>query len=284
MKKGIFCFIICLLMVLTAVVPISATTCSNEISYHQIKTDIQYREAEKIFNELQVKLDKVTTKQEALVLIKDVLVELHNHGLLPKAMSVRQAQRLITLLFLKNILVQSSQKSNGNDTGNSNCLVIGFAANTFFRPYPVILMDIPLIEYLVFNGTLSPYLDWLFSFYILRILSPLKLGPYAYVGERYKNFINGYLTDDISPATGLVWTLGMNGIKKWNGSFYGSLSTKYEKIVDGNNSYESWKPVGIRGFGGISFSNFISFAADRIPLFFIGFAREVNFTYNPPWT
>jgi hypothetical protein len=244
-----------------------------------------YVEAEKIFNELKLKLDKVTTKQEALVLINEAIVDLNKYGLLPKGMSVRQAQRLVTVCFLKSELLQPTQKSNLNNTGNINCLVVGIATETYFRPYPSLVMDIPIIEYLVFDSNFSKYFNFLAWFYAIRVFTPVKFGPYAYVGNRYKAFEDGNLTDKIYSSSGFVWTIGANGIKKWNGSFYGGLYTKYMKAVYENNSYEIWDAVGIRCFVGINFFNCISFASsNEFPSFYIGFAREINFTYNPPWT
>lgn len=285
MKKGSFCVLVCMLMFASSAVPFSASLSVKEHSQSQLTTSLHYSEVEKISNELRVKLDKVTTKQEALVLFKETIIELHNQGLLPKGMSIQQAQRLVTMGFLKNELLYPSQKSNGNDTGNTNCLVVGFATKTYFRPYPSIIMDIPIIQYLVFDSNLSKYVHFLAWFYAFRVFSPVKFGPYAYVGSRFKGFENGNITDRVYSASGFVWTFGSNGIKKWIGSFYGGLYTKYGETTYDNHSYEFWDPVGIRGFVGINFFNYFSFASSNdFPSFYIGFAREVNFTYSPPWT
>jgi hypothetical protein len=285
MKKTLVGIFLCLLMTTSTVLPISGSILAKESSQPLIKGNIQYAETEKIFNDLKVKLDTVTTKQEALMLFKETIIELHNQGLLPKGTSIQRAQRLITMNYLKNELLHPSQKSIGNDTGNTNCLVFGFATKTYFRPYPSIIMDIPIIEYLVFDSNLSKYFNYLAWFYAMRVFSSIKFGPYAYVGSRYKGFEDGNITDKIYSASGFVWTLGSNGMKRWNGSFYGGLYTKYGKTIFDNHSYEFWDPVGIRGFVGINFFNFVSFASGGdFPSFYIGFAREVNFTYSPPWS
>ena len=246
----------------------------------------QYVELEKIFNDLKVKFDKVTTKQEALVLVNNATVKLNEHGLLPKGMTVKRAQRLVTGYFSKSELLQPFQRNNENNTGNTNCLVIGFANETFFRPFPTIY-DIPIVYYLMFNTSFGDYLNFLIWFYAIRTFQPVKLGPFAYVGARFKVVEYGNTTyERIDASSGLVLTIGSNGFKKWNGTFYGGLYTKYDKFVNNNYSYaEAWDPVGIRGFVGINFFNFISsFGGNTLPSFYIGFAREVNFTYNPPWT
>jgi hypothetical protein len=274
-------FAIAVILLFTSVTLIPTITADTRIT----SSEKQYDEVEKIFNDLKVKLEKVTTKQEALILFKETIMELWNHGLLPKGMNAQQIQRLVTQAFLKSELLHPSQMRVRNDTGNTNCLVVGFATKTYFRPFPAIIFDIPLIYSLIWESSLSDELNPLALFYVLRTFQPFKFGPYAYVGGRHKGVEDGNITDDIYPATGLVWTIGANGIKKWAGSFYGGLYTKYWNRIYENNTYEWWDPVGIRGFVGINFFNFISFASSNdYPSFYIGFAREVNFTYSHPWT
>ena len=287
MKKGIFCILVCMLMILGSVVPISGTIFTKEPSQLMAQRTTQYGEAEKIFNDLQLKLDKVTTKQETLDLFKEVIVELNEHGLLPKGMTIKRAQRLIINGFLRSEPEQSFQSNYENNSGNINCLVIGIANETYFRPYPALVQDIPFLYNLAFNHSGFSITTILALPYLFRVLQPLKFGPYAYVGARFKVVEHGNTTHErIDASSGWVWTIGSNGYKKWNGTFYGGLYTKYDKFVNNNYSYaEAWDPVGIRGFVGINFFNFISsFGGNKLPSFYIGFAREINFTYNPPWT
>jgi len=286
MKKGSFCVLVCMLMFASSAVPFSASLSVKEHSQSQLTTSLHYSEVEKIFNELKGKLDTVTTKQEALVFVKEVIVELNEYGLLPKGMSVRQAQRLVTKCLLSSELAQPFQSNNQNYTGNTNCLVIGFANETFFRPYPTIY-DIPIIYYLMFNTSFGEYFNFLIWFYAIRSSQPFKLGPYAWVGARYKTVENGNVThDSIHSSSGWAWSLGLNGVQKWNGTFYGGLNTRYQKTIIDNESYfEDWYPVGIIGFVGINFLSVRTFwDANKRPTFYIGFAREINFTYSPPWT
>ena len=287
MKKGIFCILVCMLMILGSVVPISGTIFTKEPSQLMAQRTTQYGEAEKIFNDLQLKLDKVTTKQETLDLFKEVIVELNEHGLLPKGMTIKRAQRLIINGFLRSEPEQSFQSNYENNSGNINCLVIGIANETYFRPYPALVQDIPFLYNLAFNHSGFSITTILALPYLFRVLQPVKFGPYAYVGARFKVVEHGNTTHErIDASSGWVWTIGSNGYKKWNGTFYGGLYTKYKKFVYNNYSYaEAWDPVGIRGFVGINFFNFISsFGGNKLPSFYIGFAREVNFTYSPPWT
>jgi hypothetical protein len=286
MKKGIFCVLVCMLMILGSVVPISGTIFTKEPSQLITQRNAQYDEAEKIFNDLKVKLESVTSKQEALVLVNEAIVELHEHGLLPKGMTVKRAQRIVAGCFLKSDLAQPFQSNNENNSGNTNCLVVGFANETFFRPFPTIY-DIPIVYYLFFNTSFGDYFNFLIWFYVIRASQPVKLGPYAWVGGRDKLVENENVTyDSIHASSGWVWTLGVNGVQKWNGTFYGGLNTRYTKFIIDNDSYaESWDPVGIRSFVGINFFSIRTFwNTNKLPTFYIGFAREINFTYTPPWT
>jgi hypothetical protein len=286
MKKGIFCVLVCMLMIFGSVVPISGTIFTTEPSQLRTQRNAEYDEAEKIINELEVKLDKVTTKQEALVLVNNAIVELDNHGLLPNGMSARLVQRLTTQRFLHTQFLSPYQNINDNDLGNSNCLVIGIANMTYFRPFPTIL-GIPLIYRLAFenNGSNAFLLNLLFAGpYFIRTMQPIKFGPYAYVGGRLKETANGNVTlDDFRPAVGWIWTYGANGPQKWKGTFYGSLSVKYQNGSDNGTTYEWWDPIGIKGFFGINFFNFISFSGgNKLASIYIGFARKVNMTYSFP--
>ncbi|MBE3121500.1 MAG: hypothetical protein IMZ58_04740 [Thermoplasmata archaeon] len=289
MKKGIFCVFVCMLMIVSTIVPVSGTVFVKRASQPTVKENIQYIEVEKIFNDLKLKLDTVTTKKEALAIFKEAVVELNKYGLLPKGMSVKQAQRLITGSFLKSELLKPFQRNNENNSGNENCLVIGITNNIYFRPYPALVMDIPILYNLVFNSSLRN-ITWILALpYLFRLLQPFKFGSYAYVGGRTKLVEQGNITEDnIYSSSGWVWTIGSNGFKKWNGAFYGGLYCKTTVISHDNDSvFEFWDPVGIVGFIGIDFfsgTSFIINPYNGIPQFYIGFAREVNFTYSCPWS
>ena len=155
-KKATVCIFVSILVLLSSVVTTSGAILSKESSLPMLKENIQYDYIGKIFNDLQINLDKVTTKQDALVLVNKVIEELNEHDMLPKGVSEKQVQRLVTRCFLKLDFLKHFQGKNGNETGNTNCLVIGFANETFFRPFPTIY-DIPIVHYLAFNTSFLDY-------------------------------------------------------------------------------------------------------------------------------
>jgi hypothetical protein len=283
MKKGLFCVIVCTLMIVCSVVPVSGTLFIPKSSQLMKQRIVQCDGTEKLFTDLRLKLDSVTTKQEALILVNDAIVKLHEHGLLPKGMTIKQAQQFVTRCFSKSEQIQPSQNSNENTTGNTNCLVIGFANGTVFNLYPTLADFTILYNFLLNKNFFYHYYYFLFFLRIIRESQPIKFGSYASVGSRYTITEYENTSNDIHASSGWVWTLGFNGVQKWNGTFYGALYTGHTKL---NDVLEIWIPVGIRGFVGMNFFSIIqwwcTFDLD-VPTFYIGFAREVNMTYSPPW-
>ena len=249
----------------------------------QLEKNLQYNQAVAIISKALTKCDAVTTRQEALTLVMHTIAELQEHGLLSKGMNGGLVQRYITQAFLHSQMAPH-QYRNSNGSGNSNCLIIGLANMTYFRPFPTIL-DIPLISHLAFDNSSPWYFNLLAFPYAFRTLQPFKFGPYAFIGGRLKETMNGSVTlDDIRPTVGWVWTFGANGSQKWKGSFFGNLSVRYQNGSFKWTTYEWWDPIGIRGFVGINFFDLISFSGgNHFPSIYIGFARKVGMTYEYPW-
>jgi hypothetical protein len=283
MKKVTFFIVICTLLSTSIAVPISGRAFQKDASQLVMYKNVQGDDVEHLISVLQGRLNAVKTKQDILLLIRETIMDLQNYGLLPKEMSRGQVQRFMTGLFLKSRLFESFQRPSDESIGNSNCLVIGITDQTYFRPYPALVMDVPFLNNLAFNSSFRNITCFLAVPYLFRVLQPFKVGPYAYIGGRVKEVEHENITDKVFSASGLVLTFGSNGLRKWNGSFYGGLYTKYEKFSYNNySSLELWDSVGIDGFIGV---NFLSVASlnQNVPMVYIGFAREVNFSYSPPW-
>jgi hypothetical protein len=58
-------------------------------------TKEQYKDLEQYLVDFRAKLNQTTTREEAVPIFKNAVVELNKYGLLPKGMSVKQAQKLI---------------------------------------------------------------------------------------------------------------------------------------------------------------------------------------------
>jgi hypothetical protein len=59
-------------------------------------TKEQYHDLEQYLVDFRARLNQTTTREEAIPLFKDAVVELNKYGLLPKGMSIEQAKKLIS--------------------------------------------------------------------------------------------------------------------------------------------------------------------------------------------
>ena len=121
----------------------------------------QYQNLEQYLVDFRERLNTTTTREEAVPLFKEVVVELNKYGLLPKGMSVEHAQRLVTGYYQNsNILrkiqndVQSIAKSKQKQYLNPNmkntfCLL--YAAATKIPEYSPSSFIIPFGVLLVFG-------------------------------------------------------------------------------------------------------------------------------------
>jgi hypothetical protein len=81
-------------------------------------------------------LNQTTTREEAAPLFKEVIVELNRYGLLPKRMSIKQAQKLVIGGFQNEQIMTLAEKVyNQNRRAMANkknffCLVSGSVDNS----------------------------------------------------------------------------------------------------------------------------------------------------------
>ena len=169
-----------------------------------------------------------------------------------------------------------------NKIHNVNCLVIGYSNYTFIRPFPTVLFDFPRISPWLYNNSLLSRL--LIYPYAIRVKIPTRFAAHADIGGRVRFTEYGNISYDYyKPAFGRICTIGTDGIQTCNGSFYGNISCDYKKDVnpDDENIYgERWHAIGIKGFTGLYF---YSFLGSEVRTFYLGFAKEVDFTDNYPY-
>jgi hypothetical protein len=60
-------------------------------------TKEQYQNLEQYLVEFRARLNQTTSREEAVLIFKDAVVELNKYGLLPKGISVKRAQQLVTI-------------------------------------------------------------------------------------------------------------------------------------------------------------------------------------------
>jgi len=179
LKKGLAVVII-LLFLGVAVVPsinISVVKASTENNSVEVTTEVcgikgfgthavsltkqEYQNLEQYLVDLRARLNTTTTREKAVPLFKEAVVELNRYGLLPKGMRVGQAQRLVSRYYQNSEMlsefendIQSRWNKRYNNNLNPNlknafCLL--FAAATKIPEYSPSPFIIPFGVLLVFG-------------------------------------------------------------------------------------------------------------------------------------
>jgi len=213
------------------------------------------REVEKLIDDIKSRLDNVETREETVEIFNEAVVELDKYGLLG-GLSVKQAQRLVTggyqNLLAKRFLGNIFHKHIDN-FDNVICLISGETSETrFIRPILRFLYATPSLLMFVIIGLIDIYFG-------NTVFTPLRIGGCIAFGSY------DYYRPSTTLAKGWLHTNGKSGIKDWEGSFRGLISSFHhiDHIVY----------VGVVGFIGIKlFKEFDSY-------YYLGSALGVNVRY-----
>ena len=181
----------------------------------------QYQHLQQYLYELNARLNKTATRQDAVHLFKEAVIELNMYRLLPQGMSVEQAQRLVSggdlPIRLLQIVERMFRGSAINDSTNVFCLVAGYSNAT---------MIYTLFHYLLLSGGYLisrllyqlPVLLYLWMMIILLGITMLFFGigyllPFALWSDIY-----------LYGGTGFLYTMGLGGCKKWVGTVHGKIN------------------------------------------------------------
>ncbi len=202
-------------------------------------TRAQYQELAQYLADVNARLNQTTTRDEAVPIFKEAVVELHKYGLLPKGMSITRAQRLVTGSVATSRLARIQPRSTQvrlNEVDNQFCLVAGTTDNAFiFGPIKsslfLLLMLITYVNYGiatlfdnlglrllagVFYG-IDTVLEWL---WIPTRVIPFEIGGLVTMGSYYYEWEVG---PHFYPSDGWITTQGLQGKQSINGSFFGNL-------------------------------------------------------------
>jgi hypothetical protein len=249
-------------------------------------TKQQYQNLEQYLVDFRARLNQTTTREEAVPIFKDAVVELNKYGLLPKGMSVEQAQKLVTSQYqakhaddflakvAHNPLLRLENDSNflcliAGNTDNS--LVVGGLTWTLFS---TALFSILAYNYFTLDSEWFPgcfllggffwVLAWItgiLGFCSLALLFfPVKALGWVLIGD--------YFNGGFDSAHGWVVTFGLNGVKFFNNEMYGQYPFFISNFLR-----------GALGFTGISLDLPISNPKSN---FFLGGALAVKIGPNPP--
>ena len=234
-------------------------------------TKEQYQNLEQYLVDFRARLNQTTTREEAVPLFKDAIVELNKYGLLSHGMSVEKAQNLVigscqNPRFLNNLQKKLSD-TNYNDYENYYCLVTGhttvtitrgpiltimsFSADHIYRYLLDLLREHPnRLTALFVNVVILCLTPFFFSLEIANslsnlcpivFLSTIGIGCWSPMGP------GGIAMPWFYPAMGWLYTNGLNGVKNWSGNMSGNASSNGDRIS--LRIYDFYP--GILGFSGL---------------------------------
>ena len=258
----------------------------------------QYQNLEEYLVEFRARLNQTSTREEAVPIFKDAVVELDKYGLLPKGMSVNQTYRLMMKPIEQRLPLFDA---------NYFCLVSGITSNTgTYGPFAIFAEH---IIHTILSGIMNPsktsyfpgtlfenFIEWLLNLiYVLTgaivtgvaalffimcftggffgIISPVGLLSLLTFG-----IVEGWGGDIHEvPSSGWVYSIGLTGVKKYEGNeLWGTARKKPYYSAPIWVSYP-----GVLGFSGLKvgdpFEN----------TFFLGSALKVNLSTDFPgiyWT
>lgn len=226
-------------------------------SYKISVTKQQYDDFQVLIKRFKEDFENADTMKESVRIYRDMVVSLNELGLLPKGMSIRDAEKLVlgpyyyldklALLSDKIIADEPQQSITGNDweLENTVCLISGNSYGSGPN-----------------YGDSSPFSD------IIYILTGFRL----WIGDIYYGF-NVYSNNNSVPAEGWIHTHGLKGKWTHEGQFYG-------KIRNVNISYEDKTLlIGIKDFRGICIGYYDDW--EGFGSYHYGYAKRVKISDSP---
>ena len=257
----------------------------------------QYQNLEQYLIDFRARLNQTTTREEAVPIFKEAVVELNKYGLLPKGMSVEQSQRLVTGQYQNKNMMRVQAKLLHNHLltldNNSNylCLVSGQVNNScsifplinvlsyltsFFVAFSAgialllwLLLKNPLFIIVIIPSMVLQYI--IIACWELSNKAPLAILNVVGIGEYWENYPgHGY-----HESNGWLKSFGLLGKKEWNGGLYGRLSSLWMPI---NEFLTMFMLPGMIGFSGIK----ITSGEYNENKFYLGSALAIGISSEPP--
>jgi len=185
-------------------------------------------EVELLFDDIEQRLSDLDSREEAELIFKDAIVELNKYGLLG-GLSVKQAQNLVTDKYQdskgKKLLEKYYSKNQGSQDVNGNllCLIAGKTSGTAF--FSIFFKFFGFIQKMIFDDYSNPLIIPVFITLMISIYSPFVIGADIVF---------------LPNAEGWVFSIGLSGVKFWNGLLKGMLPEGIH--------YDNKAIVGFNGF------------------------------------
>ena len=226
-------------------------------------TKEQYQDLEQYLVEFRERLNQTSTREDAVPIFKEAVVELNKYGLLPKGMRVEQAQRVVTgqfcgkkysHLFSKTLPRTNLSKYNYLALVSGNVSGAPFMSTALMFISYILAGNPPFTNFVNIRAAL-----WFIGLALLianMMGSNLPPIPISFL-------TNIYMISDMElTCTGWVETFGLLGKKSYEGTLNGILSSNFPDTID----------AGIFGFTGIK----IHTGTEIYDYFFFGSALAVG--------
>lgn len=241
----------------------------------------QYQNLEEYLVEFRTRLNQTTTREEAVPIFKEAMVELDKYGLLPRGMSIEKAQKLVIGGFqsqrINKILEKFIRKYDKSVSDNRNfcCLIYGKDSvpitSQRFLSHMLCSLLLPLIYinpalFALFNDLLIFIATAILMYIPIHMLITIFMGSYEWMSETFnpnKGFINSY---------------GLLGVKKYNGSIYGAIPLLPQIIIGWD--FGGYSFPAVIGFTGITIINFKGLVMENIT--YLGSALWIDVSSEPP--
>ncbi len=201
-----------------------------------------------MFVDIHSRLNASESREETISIYMDAVVELDNLGLLD-GYSVEEVQKIVTgELYQNSLMTKFLSLISRNKQGslekyrNKDCYITGEVTNSTLWAITTV------IGYYLYN------LFW-------RLKNILHISLYGFISFDYSFHDDHNCESYYYPSEGWIRTEGTNGVKEWNGSFYGFI---YDFVTGSSVISHSEYHIGARGFAGLQIENSI-----------LGYAKEV---------
>ncbi len=190
----------------------------------------QYQNLKQYLVDFRTRLDHTQTRDEAISLFNEAVVEINTYGLLPKGMNFEQAQQLVTEDFLKNMRIGGNFADWKPSDDFNVCCLLSSKVTIHDDPYSgcwpisplfLITLGLTIIPLIIYEKTgLKIFEKLAETIFISGILlwsnSPFRVMNYIFINDC-----------DIE-----MHTIGLNGYVKDNLDF--SLLLGYKGLIFGN--------------------------------------------------
>jgi len=228
-------------------------------------TEQQLNKIDVLFESIREDLDIVKTKEDSIRIFNDMILELDSYGFLIDS-CIKQVQGLIFgnyLKFSNNHFLNKWYENKQLSGKNILCLICGHSTETSFLPASSSLLIRLSFIFESYYLAIVAYMAAIFRYGIQDYFkqNPIALGSSIIFGAYYYGLGGGFV-----PARGWIFTLGLFGVKRWNGEFYGQIS----ELMAGNDLHY----IGATGFIGIKIWK------NNLDYYYMGFANSIYLRDN----